>query len=190
MRFAEERRASDRAELLEENARDEQRAKEKSEREAQAAKQRGEDEAAYAADVLKREKALAEKEAFDRAELEKVLGKNPNGSDPGRRVDTGIPPTHAREAGPGNDLANARADLAAVNSKIESERKRYSDALQVINTLTNNKTVPVKEGSPAYHRCMEASRIIGEVGKGAPDLKAEKARLETLVGELDPEIQE
>lgn len=83
------------------------------------------------------------------------------------------------------ELAGAKADLAAVNSRIESERKRFSDALQLINSETKNKTVPVKEGSPAYHRCMEASRIIKEVETGAAELKAEKARLETLVSELE-----
>lgn len=100
---------------------------------------------------------------------------------------------HKRVVQPNTDnveLAKARADLAAVKSKIDSERKRHGDALNVINTLTKNKTVPVKDGSPAYHRCLEASRVIGEVERGAADLKAEKARLETLVGELDPEIQE
>lgn len=89
------------------------------------------------------------------------------------------------ESGDKGELAGAKADLAAVNSRIESERKRFSDALQLINTETKNKTVPVKQGSPAYHRCMEASRIIKEVETGAAELKAEKARLETLVSELE-----
>lgn len=86
-------------------------------------------------------------------------------------------------------LAAARADLAGVCSRIDSERKRHAGALKVINALTRNKTVAVKEGSPAYHRCMEASRIIGEVERGAPALKAERARLETLVSELEQSSQ-
>lgn len=189
-RVAEERSMMDRAQILKDNAREEQRAKEKAEKDARAVKQRAEDEAAYAADVLKREKALAEKEAFDRAELEKVLGKDPNGPAPSRQVEAGTPPERSPEAGRANELAKAKADLAAVQSKIDSERKRHADALGIINTLTLNKTRPVKEGSAAYFRCQEASRIIEEVEKGAPDLKAEKARLETLVGELAPDIQE
>jgi hypothetical protein len=143
-----------------------------------------------------REAERQKQRAKDIAELEKDPSWNPHakraeskpeptGKSTGVIEETPNSPTPADEK-----LANARADLAAVKSKIDSERKRHADALNVINTLTLNKTRAVKEGSPAFYRCQEAARIIEEVEKGAPNLKAEKARLETLVGELDPEIQE
>jgi len=72
-----------------------------------------------------------------------------------------------------------------VNSQIESERARWTEALNTINQLTNFKKTPVKEGSAAYHRCMAASKVIHEVETGAPTLKSEKARLEAVIKELE-----
>jgi len=82
-------------------------------------------------------------------------------------------------------IPSIKGDLAKVNSKIESERARWRRATEVINTLTNFKRTPVREGSPAYHQCVEASKIITEVEQGAAALKAEKARLEAILTELE-----
>jgi hypothetical protein len=140
---------------------------------------------ADANEKTEQDRRAAEREAQrakDIAELEKDPAWNPDAKKQpvvpkvSEKVDTG-------------ELARAKADLASVTSKIESERKRFSDALETINTLTKNKTVAVREGTPAYFKCTEASKTIQEVEAGAPELKAEKARLETLVGTLDPEIQ-
>jgi hypothetical protein len=164
---------------------------------AQATRE-AEEKAKEKAELDAREAEHQKQRAKDLAELEKESAPQPGSqaaSEATPAPQTG-PAPQLEDRAPSSpetadvELAKAKADLAAVKSKIESERKRHADALNVINTLTLNKTRPVKEGSPAYHRCMDASRIIGEVEKGAPDLKAEKARLEALVGELDPEIQE
>ena len=82
-------------------------------------------------------------------------------------------------------LAELKGELAKVNTQIESERARWTEALNTINQLTNFKKTPVKEGSPAYHRCMAASKVIHEVETGATTLKAEKARLEASIKELE-----
>ncbi|BCU76405.1 hypothetical protein [Luteolibacter sp. LG18] len=90
---------------------------------------------------------------------------------------------------PGGDarvrLATAKSELAALETRMESERKRYSDALALINRETANKTKAVTQGSAAYYRCLEASKIVQEVEGKAPEMKAEKARLETLVKLLE-----
>jgi hypothetical protein len=162
---------------------------------AQASRE-AQEKAKERAELDAREAERQKQRAKDIAELEQDPSWNPKAkpveNKPEKAAEPSEPPEEAPKPGntANNHLAKARADLEAVKSKIESERKRHADALNVINTLTLNKTRPVREGSPAYHRCMEASRIIAEVEKGASDLKAEKARLETLVGELDPEIQE
>ena len=83
------------------------------------------------------------------------------------------------------DLAEARSELEKVAAEIESERLRWKDALGVINSLTANKTRPVREGSAAYHRCMEASKIVQEVETEAPALKARKAQLEERIKALE-----
>ncbi len=82
-------------------------------------------------------------------------------------------------------LAELKGELAAVNARIETERKRWREGVDTINRLTNYKRTPVREGSPEYHRCMAASRVINEVEQGAPALKQEKARLEAMIGELE-----
>ncbi|MEK7954329.1 hypothetical protein [Luteolibacter soli] len=86
---------------------------------------------------------------------------------------------------PPTDVEAATTELEKVTSLIESERQRWKDALDVINELTANKTRAVREGSPAYNRCMEASKIIQEVESGASDLKAKKAQLEARIKELE-----
>jgi hypothetical protein len=162
---------------------------------AQASRE-AQEKAKEKAELDTREAERQKQRAKDIAELEQDPSWNPKAkpaeskpeptSKPSERTEETTKPAIAANS----DLAKARADLEAVKSKIESERKRHADALNLINTLTRNKTVPVKEGSPAYYRCAEAAKVIQEVEAGAPDLKAEKARLETLVGELDPDIQE
>ncbi len=81
-------------------------------------------------------------------------------------------------------LSAARERLTSVNSTIESERARWAAALKLINELTNNKQTPVPQGSQAYFRCAEASKVIKEVELKAPEIKAEKARLEATISEL------
>lgn len=82
-------------------------------------------------------------------------------------------------------VAQLKGELAKVESTIESQRARWTDARDTINRLTNFKKTPVKEGSPAYHQCMAASKVINEVESGAPALKAEKSRLENVIKELE-----
>lgn len=82
-------------------------------------------------------------------------------------------------------IAELKADLAEVETKIQSERDRWKASINVINQLTNFKKTPVREGSPQYHQCMEASRIINEVESGAANLKAQRARLEAMIQSLE-----
>jgi hypothetical protein len=83
------------------------------------------------------------------------------------------------------DLAAAKAELEKVSSTITSEQARWREALATINRLTVNKTRPVREGSPQYHDCMAASKVIHEVEQGAQALKDRKAALEARVKELE-----
>ena len=53
------------------------------------------------------------------------------------------------------------------------------------NRLTNNKRTPVQEGSQPYYQCLAASKVIQEVEAGAAEFKAEKARLEVMIQELE-----
>jgi hypothetical protein len=103
--------------------------------------------------------------------------------EPAPPVSKSIPNTS--EAPSISKVAELKGELAKVNSKIESERARWTNARDTINRLTNFKKTPVKEGSPAYHQCMAASKVIHEVESGASDLKAEKARLEAVIKELE-----
>jgi hypothetical protein len=84
-------------------------------------------------------------------------------------------------------LAEAKAELAALESKISTERQRFQQATDTINRLTNFKKTPVKEGSAAYRQCMDASRVIQEVEQKAPGMTTEKSRLTTLIAELEKE---
>ena len=74
--------------------------------------------------------------------------------------------------------------LADVNENIERERKRWQDAVDTINRLTNFKRTPVVDGSPAYYKCLEAARAAQEVERKAPDLKTEKENIEKLLNDL------
>jgi hypothetical protein len=82
-------------------------------------------------------------------------------------------------------IAELKGELASVDTKIQSERQRWQEGINVINRLTNFKRTPVREGSPQYHQCLAASRVIQEVEAGAPNLKAEKARLEAVIKSLE-----
>ncbi|WP_265594414.1 hypothetical protein [Haloferula sp. BvORR071] len=100
------------------------------------------------AELDAREAERQKQRAKDIAELEKDPSWNPKAKPPG----AGDPQPSAPIKKPATDnLAKARADLAAAKLKIETARKAGADV---------------------------------------PDLEAEKARLQTLVDELDPEIQE
>ena len=87
-------------------------------------------------------------------------------------------------------LSKARSDLDTVNATIDASRQRYQDALAVINTLTKNKTVPVTEGSSNYYKCLAASKVVNQVEEAAPALKAEKARLQSLVADLEAQTSQ
>lgn len=81
-------------------------------------------------------------------------------------------------------LAEAKGELAALESRISTERQRFKQATDTINRLTNFKKTPVKEGSAAYHQCMAASQVIQEVEQKAPGMTAERTRLQTVVESL------
>jgi hypothetical protein len=81
-------------------------------------------------------------------------------------------------------VAELKGELAALDTKIQAERGRWQEGVNLINRLTNFKKTPVQEGSPQYHQCMAASRVIKEVEAGAAGLKAEKARLEAMINSL------
>jgi hypothetical protein len=82
-------------------------------------------------------------------------------------------------------LAKLKGELAAINANINSERSRYQASVDVINRLTNFKKTPVQEGTQAYYKCVEASKILQQVEAGANKLKAEKARLDATITELE-----
>jgi hypothetical protein len=92
----------------------------------------------------------------------------------------------ARQARDDKDkLTTLKGELAVLNTKIETERSRWQTATNTINRLTNNKRTPVQEGSQPYYQCLAASKVIQEVEAGAGELKAEKARLEATIQELE-----
>jgi hypothetical protein len=82
-------------------------------------------------------------------------------------------------------IADLKGELAKVDSRIETDRTRWQNALDTINRLTNYKKTPVQEGSYAYKQCVAASEVIQDVEAGATHLKAEKARLEATIKELE-----
>lgn len=110
------------------------------------------------------------------------IAESPKDEAPETHDDRGSTPaadsTHMR-------IAELKGELAALDAKIQSERQRWQEGVNVINRLTNFKRTPVREGSPQYHQCMAASRVIQEVEAGAPGLKAEKARLEAMIQSLE-----
>ena len=78
-----------------------------------------------------------------------------------------------------------KAELAALNVRMDAEYAKYKAGLDTINKLTNFKRTPVQEGTQAYYKCIEASKAIKEVEAGATNLKSEKAQLKTLIKELE-----
>ena len=94
-------------------------------------------------------------------------------------------PKVSEQTSPALKIAELKGELAAVDAKIASETARWQSGIDTINRLTNFKKTPVREGSPQYHQCMEASRIIKEVESGAAAIKAEKARLTAMIESLE-----
>lgn len=92
---------------------------------------------------------------------------------------------HEQKARLESQLVEARSDLAKTDSRIASERQRWQQSLEVINTLTRNKTVPVREGSPEYQRCAAASQVIKDVEAGAARLTEERAGLAARVKTIE-----
>lgn len=81
-------------------------------------------------------------------------------------------------------IAELQGDLAVVNSKIEAERTRWQVANASINSLTNNKTIPVVRNSPEHVKMYESQVIMKQVEAGAPALKEVKSRLEAMIKSL------
>jgi hypothetical protein len=82
-------------------------------------------------------------------------------------------------------LAELKGELAELDEKMNTERARYQTAIDTINRLTNFKRTPVREGSPEYYRCLEASKVIQEIDAGAGEVKAKKAQLEASIKALE-----
>lgn len=150
------------------------------------------------------EERLKQREEQDRAvarEMEKTGRKLGQGLEPVEQTKPdeaakGVPVTPSPKESPSETkvspspdksvrLAEAKAELAALESQVTTERQRWQQASDTINRLTNFKKTPVKEGSSAYQQCLAASRIIQEVEQKAPGMTVEKTRLETLIKELE-----
>lgn len=106
-----------------------------------------------------------------------------------RTSSTGVAIPSTMERKEANDfqskkIIESKLALAELHARMDADRARYRDALNVINTLTDNKRRPVVEGSPAYHQCVAASKIITEIEKSAPELKAEEKKLEAILKTL------
>ena len=82
-------------------------------------------------------------------------------------------------------LASARKSLAEMESAIIGDQEAWNAANAQINKLTNFRRTPVQEGTQAYYQCVAASKTIKEVEANTPKLKAEKARLEELIKNLE-----
>jgi len=79
--------------------------------------------------------------------------------------------------------------LAELNARMDGDRRRYNEALNVINTLTHNKQRAVVEGSPQYHQCLAAQKIIRAIEANVAETKDEKARLEAILKALGKEVK-
>lgn len=82
-------------------------------------------------------------------------------------------------------IAELKGELAVIDSKIDTERKRWKDASDLINAITNNGTQPVIRNSPEHVRMYEAQVIMKDVEGKAPGLKEQKARVEAALKALE-----
>ncbi|MCG8601843.1 MAG: caspase family protein [Verrucomicrobiales bacterium] len=82
------------------------------------------------------------------------------------------------------EILEAKMKLAEVHAEMDADRARYREALNVINTLTYNKTRPVVQGSPEYHKCLAADKVMADIEKTAPSLKAEEKKLKAVLKAL------
>jgi hypothetical protein len=82
-------------------------------------------------------------------------------------------------------VAELKGELAGIDQKIEAERKRWLNASDVINRLTNNRTRPVIRNSPEHEMLYEAQLIMKEVEGKAPELKEQKAKIEATLKALE-----
>ena len=82
-------------------------------------------------------------------------------------------------------LASARKNLEEMESAIIGDQEAWNMANAQINKLTNFRRTPVQEGTQAYYQCVAAAKTINEVDANTPKLKAEKARLEELIKNLE-----
>jgi len=82
-------------------------------------------------------------------------------------------------------LSELKGDLAVIETKIKSERQRWQQAENTIHRLTDNHHSYLKPGTPPYVQCEQATLVKDEIQKGAPDLNAEKARLEAMIKDLE-----
>jgi hypothetical protein len=89
------------------------------------------------------------------------------------------------ENGHNKSLEGIKGELSLLEAKIESERIRWQAGIDTINRLTNNKRTAVQEGTQAYYKCLEASKVVQEVEAGAAKLKAEKAKLEVAIKAIE-----
>jgi hypothetical protein len=81
--------------------------------------------------------------------------------------------------------AELKGELAVINSKIDLERKRWKEASDLINAITNNGTQPVIRNSPEHVRMYEAQVTMKDVEAKAPELKEQKLRLEAALKALE-----
>jgi len=86
-------------------------------------------------------------------------------------------------------ILETKVALAELHGRMDGDRLRYNKALSVINTLTLHKTRAVVEGSPAHHECLAASNIINEIDQRAPEMVAERTRLEAIVRALGGTVE-
>lgn len=84
----------------------------------------------------------------------------------------------------GSSIKELQDELITLEQKIQFERNRWRAASNTINRLTNNKRTPVKEGSRAYHQCLEASKIMREIEEKAPKMNAQKSKLTNEINHI------
>lgn len=84
-----------------------------------------------------------------------------------------------------NNLPDLKVQIEELNKTMDTQRAQYQAAIDVINKLTNFKKTPVREGSPEYYRCLEASKVIQNIESGAEELKAKKSRLEEAIKKIE-----